>query len=71
MIGRDQTRFFVWLKSKRLCICVISLSFSSSPRLFQNIGEYGAKKYLTGLQTASKILLFITMKENLSGLFFL
>ena len=47
---------------------------SSSPsplmQLFQNIGEFEAKKYFTDHQTANKIQLYIAKRRNFSGLFF-
>ena len=33
---------------------------SSSPRLFRNTGEFGAKKYFTDYRTANTIKLFVT-----------
>ena len=56
------------MKNKALCIC--RFSASSSPQLFQNKLEFGAKKYFTGHQTANTIPLFVAIKGNFSGLFF-
>ena len=46
----------------------LSFSSSSSPRLFQNIERFGAKKYFADHQTTDAVQLFITIKTNFSGL---
>ena len=43
---------------------------SSSPKPFQNIGEFGAKNYFVDHETTSTIQLFVATKGNFSGLFF-
>ena len=43
---------------------------SSSPRLFRNVEEFGVKKYFTYHRTVNKILLYVAIKGNFSGLFF-
>ena len=57
------------LKSITRCNC-LSPSVSSMPRIFQSIGESGAKKYFTDHRTANTVQLFVAIKGNLSGLFF-
>ena len=52
-----------------LFICQYSLS-PSSPRLFQNIGEFGAAKYSPNRQTANTSQLFVAINGNFSGLLF-
>ena len=61
---RQISHLSLGLKSKMLCICQFS------PRLFRNIGEFGAKKYFAYHRTANRIQLFISIKGNFSGLFF-
>ena len=46
-----------------------SSSASSSPQLFQNIGEFWAKIYFTDHWTANTIHLFVATKGNSSRLF--
>ena len=51
----------------------LELPFSppfSSPQLFQNIGEFGAKKYFADRRTANTIQLFVAINISFSGLFF-
>ena len=43
---------------------------SSSPRIFQIIREFRAKKYFTYHWTANTIQLFVASKGNVSGIFF-
>ena len=39
--------------------------------LFRNNGEFGAKKYFTDHRTANTNQLFVVIRGNFSGLFFL
>ena len=47
-------------KSKVFCICRLSLS-SSSPLLFRNMEEFGAKTYFTEHRTVDTIQLFVAL----------
>ena len=59
----------VCLESITPCNC-LAVCFLPSSRLFENIGEFGAKKYFTEHRTANAIQLVVAIKENFSGLFF-
>ena len=60
---------FLRLLEKQNALHLELSPFSSSPQLFQNIGEFGAKNYFTDLWTAT-IHSFVAVKGNFSGLCF-
>ena len=54
--GKEECKtidFCVCLKSRTLCNCLSTSSSSPLPHFSRNIGEFGAKKYLTDHQTAT------------------
>ena len=62
--------YCVCLKSITLCNCLSPSTSASLPHFFQNIGEFGAKKYFTDQRAANTIQLFVAIKGDFSGLFF-
>ena len=65
----DYFDFCVCFKNKT--ISIYRFSPSSSPQLFQNFREFGAEKYFTDHRAANTNLLFLSIKGNFPGLFFL
>ena len=65
--------YCVCFKTITVCYCLSPSCSSSSflPHFFRNIGEFGAKRYFTGHQTANTIQLFVAIEGHFSGLFFL
>ena len=55
--------FCVSLKRKTPFICLRFPSSSSSPRLFQNIGEFGAKKNLQTIEQLLQFSYLLLLKE--------
>ena len=62
--------YYVYLKCITLSNCFSPSSSASLPHFSQNIGEVGAKKYFMDHRTVTTIQLLVTIKGNLSGLFF-